>query len=200
MEIPIPYAITFSLFFFLFIHLFFGWRGNASYLRYVHKMLRKHHFVPIYKKGASFVSGIFAPCILGILIIFSTYGTFQFFNHHFVPYGVFVIEEEIGTFTLADSIRLTEPTFRKYDVSVELFYHGKEKIGNDPFQVKLYYRENKDDDWQKIEERSYTFFTGNEVTLDLINGFDSLTKTGEYMVEVYVGKKRMGKEQFSIHL
>lgn len=200
MQIPIRIAVTFSLFSFPLIHLFFGWKGNAYYLTHVHRVLEKQHFVPIYrKKGVSLLSALFVPGIFAIVFSLSAFGSFHTLNKNFVPYGVFVTEVDVDQFTLADSLRITKPKFRKYSSSAELFYHGKKDIENEAFQVILSFRENSSAKWEKIDERSYNIFSGNMVTLNLIDGQDPLTKTGEYVVEVFVGGNFAGREHFQIY-
>lgn len=200
MQIPIRPTVTLSLFFIPLIHVLFGWKGNAWYLKVLQDKLQKDTFVPLYNhRGTSLLSAILTPIILSLFFLFPTFEAIQFLNKSFVPYGIFVAEEGEGAITLIDAVRWTEPKFEKYSSSIQLIYHGREAIGREIFHVSLSFRENRADDWINVSDRSYSIFSGKQVTLNLIDGLDPLTKTGEYLVEVFVGEKRMGEKSFHIY-
>ena len=188
------------------VALIFGWKGNALYGRHVHKLIAAKSdtskpVAPLFSKtGRSLTSAILVFSVAVTFLYPATVWMSSWMEHTTVPPGVYIHEEENPPQSLLDTLGSEIAVFEKYSDSINLLYIGEEPIGNSRFEVVLSYRENAQSEWTVLSERSYSFFSSNRVSLNLLDAENPLTDTGEYNVEVFIDENSVGTSRFDLIL
>ncbi|MCD8509161.1 MAG: DUF2628 domain-containing protein [Bacillus sp. (in: Bacteria)] len=189
------------------IHLYYGFKGNAVYAKFIASLFQweaseRKTNVPLFNRtGRSWISAIIAPIFMIVFIAIPLFWGNTFINTSTLPYGLYVYLEDQGApQSVVEIMESESQVFQKYSSTIHLLYYSQEPINSQPFQIVLHYRENEQDDWTLLRDRTFSFFTSNKIELDLLNAEDPLTKTGEYQVEVFIDGEHKGITFFEIQL
>ncbi|PYZ92081.1 hypothetical protein CR194_17980 [Salipaludibacillus keqinensis] len=203
--LPAPSLWIWQLTYPILVNIFFGAKGNAFYSQRVAKLALFYEgklqkpMAPLFTRtGRSWISAIIVPAVIWIFL-FIPYQTVESwtFNPSLAP-GVYVYSDDSPTPTGILDVEET-PSFQKYEARINFLYYGEEPVGDRSFMIKLFYKESPEtDDWALERERSYGIFSSNRVTLGLIDAEDPASKTGEYLLEIYIDDQLQAEEKFEI--
>lgn len=198
-ELPFMYPIL--------THLFFGLKGNAFFTKRVMKLIQysdseqenSKPVAPLFtKKGKSWISAIVTPSTMVFLLILPIQAISEWSFGSSIDPGTYVHSDKDSTLEYQRDL-VTSPVFNKYEARINLLYFGEEPVNNRPFQVSLFFHPpGEPDEWELINEREYSIFSSNRVSLDLIDAEDPATKVGEYRVEISIDEKFIGEEEFTV--
>lgn len=191
----------------ILLHLYYGFKGNAVYAKYIASLFQWDPSegktnVPLFNRtGRSWVGAFIAPVFILVFIAFPTMWLSTYINTSTLPYGTYVFLEDQGApQSVVDLPTSENPVFRKYSSTVHLLYYSKEPVNNQPFQIVIHHRDDENEEWVLLRDRTITFFTSNIIELDILDAEDPLTNTGEYQVEVFINGEQKGSTLFEIQL
>ncbi|WP_280771333.1 DUF2628 domain-containing protein [Salipaludibacillus daqingensis] len=202
--LPEPAVGIWKLTYPFLINVFFGLKGNAFYTKRVIMIAQQKKGIdtrptaPLFNKtGRSWISAIVSPAVIWILLIFPYQSVEAWTFHPSLPPGVYIFSDSEPTPQGIFDVK--QPfVFEKYDARINFLYYGDEPVGDRSFNVKLYYKEDENDEWMIERERSYRFFSSDRVALDLIDAEDPAAKVGEYRLEIYLDDQLKSTEEFII--
>ncbi|SES36609.1 DUF2628 domain-containing protein [Salipaludibacillus aurantiacus] len=186
------------------INVFFGLKGNALYGKRTAKLVQWKEgkidkpMAPLFTKtGGSWLSAFVTPAIVWLLL-FVPYQTVDSWVYNPpLEYGVYVYSDDKPSPQGVLDVKRT-PSFEKYSARINFLYYGDEPVDNRRFDVLLFYKEEEDNSWTLERERTYTFFTSDRVSLDLIDAEDPAAKTGKYRLEIHIDGSLEAEEEFTI--
>lgn len=183
----------------LLLHTVFGFAANPLYLRKVRSRIQTEesgrNTAPLFRaSGRSEAAGILVPLFL---IAFFAYPFVLIESWMYNPPledGVYVYNDEAqtpdGQMNVAEA-----PVFEKYSARINLLYVGS-SLENRTLAFELFYLNNGI--WESVNDRSFSFFSQNRLSLGLLDAEDPAVRTGEYRVDLFIDESLYDSQTFYI--
>lgn len=183
----------------ILLHIVFGLFGNALYARKIYKQTLIERSgkpaAPLFRgTGRSKGAGILIPLLYLLLFAYPAFLTEAWTYNPELTAGVYVYDDEDqtpqGQMDVSES-----PSFEKYSARINLLYVG-DTLEDRTLSYELYYFENGA--WTAVSDRSFTFFSGNKLSLGLIDAEDPAVELGEYRVDLLLDDEVYDSQTFYI--
>jgi hypothetical protein len=184
---------------FLIIHTIFGLLGNAWYAQKINRIVEHHEgkrfLPPLFNKADfSLAVGVLVPVLCAALLAYPGVAAEQWVYNPPLENGVYVYSDnKPSPEGKVDVSR--NPAFEKYETGISMFYTG-DHIGDQSLTFKLYY--DYSGEWISVREETVSFFTGDKLSLEILDAEDPATDTGRYRIDVYIEDTLFDSENFTI--
>ncbi|SDO32809.1 DUF2628 domain-containing protein [Alkalicoccus daliensis] len=183
----------------LLLHSFFGLAGNPLYLRKIRRQLQMQESgkstAPLFRaSGRSTAAGVLVTALLAALTAYPFVLAEEWMYNPPLENGIYVYNDEAQT--PAGQINVAEePVFQKYDARINLLYVG-ESLENRTLAFELFFLNNGI--WESINDRSFTFFSQDRLSLGLLDAEDPAVRTGEYRVDLFIDTQLYDSQTFYV--